>query len=176
DLDYVDLLLIHAPSRSVPIHETIGAMNELQDQGTVNHIGVSNFSPDQCREAMEASSTTILTNQIKYNPFNTQNEQLEFCVERNVILTAHTPLARTRVKKNRTIREIGKKYGKSPHQVTLRWLIQQPMVCAIPKSQQPDHQKQNLDIFDFELDDDDMERMFSEHGGIADTLKSFIGM
>lgn len=69
----IDLLLIHAPSWSVPIEESIGAMNELQERGTVEHIGVSNFSVDQMRQAMTASETPILTNQVEYHPFKAQN-------------------------------------------------------------------------------------------------------
>jgi diketogulonate reductase-like aldo/keto reductase len=163
-LDYVDLLLIHAPNRSVPIEETIEAMNELQADGVVDHIGVSNFSIKQMKDAMSASNTPILTNQVKYHPFHGQQEMLKFCREEDVMLTAYSPLARTRVSRDETLSEIGDRYGKTPAQVALRWQIQQPMVSTIPKAADPDHQRENIDIFDFELSDDEMEAVFGLDG------------
>jgi len=146
-LDTVDLLLIHAPSARVPVAETIGAMNELQRQGVVEHIGVSNFSVGPCREAREASETPILTNQVKYHPFHARGDVLEFCLEEGMMLTAYTPLARGRVDDDATLRTIGRRHGKTPAQVALRWLVQQPLVCTIPKSSDPQHLEENLDVF-----------------------------
>ncbi len=160
DMAFVDLLLIHAPSRSVPIPETIGAMNELQDEGLVDHIGVSNFSVDQCRTAMRASRTPVLTNQVKYHPFHAQDKMLAFCVENDQMLTAYTPLARGRILEDDTLRDIAERRGKTPAQVALRWLIQQPNVAAIPRSQSPDHLRENIKLFDFTLTDDEMKRVF----------------
>lgn len=160
DTEYVDLLLIHAPSRSVPIPETIAAMNELQDRDLVDHIGVSNFSIDQCREARAASTSPILTNQVKYHPFHAQDEMRVFCAENDLMLTAYTPLARTRVSDADVLREIGERHGKTPAQVALRWLIQQPMVSTIPKSADPGHLRENFQVFDFTLTDEEMNRVF----------------
>jgi diketogulonate reductase-like aldo/keto reductase len=88
----IDLLLIHAPSRSVPIEGSIGAMNELQEHGLVDHIGVSNFSVDQIQQAIAASNSPILTNQVEYHPFKSQSEILEFGIENDIILTVYSPL------------------------------------------------------------------------------------
>ena len=158
--DYVDLLLIHAPSDSVPVAETIGAMNDLQEEGTVEHVGVSNFSVEQLREAMEASEKPILTNQVKYHPYHSQDDLLEVCVEEDVLLTAYSPLAKGKVADDETLAEIGDRYGKTPGQVALRWLVQQENVVTIPKAGGRDHQRENLDVFDFELTDEEMERIF----------------
>lgn len=173
-LDYVDLLLIHAPSSTVPIEESIEAMNKLQQEGTVKHIGVSNFSVEQTKDAIEASTTPIITNQLKYNPYKNQNDQLSFCVEEDIMLTAHTPLARTRVSGNETLRKIGERYDKTPAQIALRWLVQQPMVSAIPKSAEPDHQRENLSIHDFELSENEMEEIFNLSGGPINTLRNLL--
>lgn len=108
----VDLLLIHAPSRSVPVDESIRAMNELQGAGQVDHIGVSNFSVAQLQEAIDASETPILTNQVEYHPLKSQSDLLEFYIENDVMLTAYSPVARGRIIGHETLREIGARYGK----------------------------------------------------------------
>ncbi len=147
----IDLLLIHSPSLTTPIEETIEAMNELQETSDIKHIGVSNFSIEQMKKAITSSKTPILTNQIKYNPFRKNEEILKFCQERNIMLTAYSPLAKGHTSKNGLIHEISKKYNKTTHQVTLRWLTQQKNVSAIPRSSNPQHQKENIEIFDFNL-------------------------
>ena len=157
--EYVDLLLIHWPNPSVPIPETIGAMNRLQEDGTVKHIGVSNFSVAQMQEASEASDTPILTNQVEYNPFVSQDAVHTACVERDMFLTAYTPIAKNRVSRDQTMQSIAEKYGKSPAQVTLRWHIQQDHVITIPKSSKRNHLEENFDVFDFELEKDEMQRI-----------------
>lgn len=171
--DYVDLLLIHAPSRSVPISETIGAMDNLVEEGRVRNVGVSNFS---VAEALEASRAGILTNQVEYNPFHGQPELLEFCVENDVVLTAYSPLDVGRVRGNEVLREIGRRYGKAEAQVALRWLVQQPRVVAIPKASSREHQRQNLDVFDFELSGGEMARIFELQGGLVHGLRDVLGI
>ena len=156
DTDYVDLLLIHAPSDKVPVEESLQAMNELQADGEVRHIGVSNFSVEETREAIAASATPILTNQVKYHPFYPQDDMLAFCREADVLLTAYTPLAKGQVFDDERLIEIGNRHGKSPAQVALRWLVQQDGVITIPMSSNPDHLAENLDVFDFALADDEM--------------------
>jgi len=172
----IDLLLIHAPSRSVPIEESIGAMNELQERGTVEHIGVSNFSVEQMQRAIAASDTPILTNQVEYHPFKSQSEILEFCIENGIILTAYSPLGQGRVIGSEVLEGVGEQYGKTEAQVALRWLIQQEMVVAIPKASSKTHIEQNFDVFDFELSDEEMERIFDMQGGLLSRLGSLLGL
>lgn len=176
DTDYVDLLLIHSPSRSVPIEESIGAMNRLQDEGAVEHIGVSNFSVAQLEAAIDASETPILTNQVEYHPFTGRGDLLEFCLDNDVMLTAYSPVARGRVLGNETLEEIGDRYGKTPAQVALRWLVQQEMVAAIPKAANPTHIAENVDVFDFELTAAEMDRIFDLGGGLMARLRSRLGL
>ena len=156
DTAYVDLLLIHAPSERVPVEESLAAMNELQDDGEVRHVGVSNFSVDQTRAAIEESATPVVTNQVEYHPFSPQDDLLAFCQEVDLALTAYTPLARGRVFDDPTIAEIADAHGRTPAQVALRWLVQQDRVVTIPQSSDPAHLAENIDVFDFELTDEEM--------------------
>lgn len=176
DTDTVDLLLIHAPSGTVPVEETIRAMNELQHDDLVDHIGVSNFSVEQTKQAMKASDTPIVTNQVEYNPFHEQPEILEFCITDEIILTAYSPLARGKVTGNETLQRIGEKYDKTEAQVALRWLLQQTGVIAIPKSSSPAHLRENFDIFDFTLSDEEIREIFDLQGGLVNRLRTMIGL
>lgn len=156
--DYVDLLLMHWPNPSVPLGETLGAMTRLQEEGSVGHVGVSNFPPSMVEEA--AQHATLFCNQVEYHPYKAQDELLKQAREMDYLLTAYRPVARGAVLNDQTLLEIGEAYDKSPTQVALRWLIQQDHVAAIPKATSEDHLKSNFDVFDFELSDEEMKRIF----------------
>jgi len=177
-LDVVDLFLIHWPSQSVPIGETIGAMNALQSEGHLRHIGVSNFSVSQLEAAMAASETPILTNQVEYHPFEDRGNLLAFCVEEDVMLTAYSPFDQgvSRVVDNDTLGEIRHRYDKTPAQVALRWLVQQEVVSAIPKATSREHLAANIDVFDFCLTDEEMAQVFDLQGGLVDRVRSALGL
>jgi diketogulonate reductase-like aldo/keto reductase len=157
DTDRVNLLLMHWPSRDVPLEETLGAMRELQEEGSVRHIGVSNFPPSMVQEA--AQHAEIFCNQVEYHPYEAQDELLGQAKEMDYLLTAYRPLSRGGILNDETLREIGETHGKTAAQVTLRWLIQQEKVAAIPKASSEEHLKANFDVFDFELNDEEMERV-----------------
>ncbi len=157
--DRVDLLLMHWPNPSVPLEETLGAMTELQQEGSVKHVGVSNFPPSMVEEA--ARHATVFCNQVEYHPYRAQDELLEQAREMDYLLTAYSPMARGGVLNDTTLKEIGEVYGKTPAQVALRWLIQQEKVAAIPKAASEEHLESNLDVFDFELNDEEMERILA---------------
>ena len=157
--DYVDLLLMHWPNPSVPVGETLGAMVELQEAGSVRHVGVSNFSSQQVEEAAEYA--TVFCNQVQYHPFRDQNELLEQAGAMDYLLTAYSPVAKGRAANDASLQEIGAAHGKTPAQVALRWLVQQDKVAAIPKASSEEHLRANLDIFDFELSDEEMQRIFA---------------
>ena len=175
-LETVDLLLLHAPSRRAPLEETIGAMNDLQADGVVEHIGVSNFSVELLERAIECSETPIVTNQVKYHPYHHQDELLEWCVENDVCLTAYSPLAEGAVPGDDRLAEIGNPYGKSAAQVALCWLLQQPMVAAIPKAATPSHIETNADVFDVELTDDEMDAVGDLGDGRWSRLAGRLGL
>ena len=159
--EYVDLLLIHAPNPAVPIDETIAVMNQLQEEGSVRHIGVSNFSIPQLQAAMDASETPILTNQVLYHPYRDQSALLECCRDNEIMLTAYSPLAEGSIATDETLAEIGATYNKTAAQVALRWLLQQENVSTIPKASSREHLRENIDVFDFELTDAEMDRIFT---------------
>ncbi|WP_049926959.1 aldo/keto reductase [Halopiger goleimassiliensis] len=175
-LTTVDLLLLHAPSDEVPLEETLSAMNELQDEGSVDHVGVSNFPVEALDRARELSDTPIVANQVKYHPYHHQPELLEYCVEHDVCLTAYSPLAEGAVPGDDRLGEIGDRYGKSAAQVALRWLVQQPMVAAIPKAASPAHVETNADVFDFELDPAEMDAVADLGDGRWSALVSKLGL
>jgi diketogulonate reductase-like aldo/keto reductase len=153
DTDYIDLLLIHWPSGEVPLEETTGAMKELQKKGYTRHIGVSNFPPSLLNEALE--HVDIFANEVEYHPYLVR-EYLKKHAEVNDYLTiGYSPLAQNRVIEDTILREIGNNYGKTPAQVALRWLVQQG-IAPIPKASQYEHLEENMEIFDFNLTNDEM--------------------
>lgn len=149
--DYIDLLLIHWWNPSADMETAFAAMDQLVAEGKVRHVGVSNFSVSQTERAMRTGDAPILTNQIEYHPYWDNNEIVEFCRNNDITITAYSPLAEGRVVDDERLQSIGDKYGKSPAQVALRWLIQQENVVTIPKTVTPTHKRDNRDIFDFEL-------------------------
>jgi 2,5-diketo-D-gluconate reductase B len=158
DTDYVDLLLMHWPNPDVPLSETLGAFRELQTEGSIRHVGVSNFSPALVEEA--SGHATIFANQVEYHPFQDQSALVEQAKTMDYMLTAYSPLDRGDVQGNDVLREIADRHGKSEAQVALRWLVQQ-RVSAIPKASSAEHRRANFDIFDFALREDEMQTIFA---------------
>lgn len=157
-VEYLDLFMIHWPG-PVPLGETLGAMRELQEAGKIKHIGVSNFSPSLVEEASEHAD--IFANQVPYSPYDDQSELLEQARDMDYLLTAYSPIAKGRVANDPTLKEIGENHGKTPVQVTLRWLVQQDKVCAIPKASSEERLRANLAVSDFELSEEEMARIFA---------------
>lgn len=162
--EHVDLLLIHWPSPEVVLAETLAAMTELQEEGKASHLGVANFPPRLVHEALELAP--IICNQVEYHPYLGQPELLALARERDLMLTAYSPLARGKVLRDPVLREIGEAHGRSPGQVVLRWLLDQPHVAAIPKASSHEHRAANLEAFDFELSDDDRGRIAGLERGL----------
>ena len=160
---YCDLLLIHWPSETVPLVNTLEAMKVLKADGKINAIGVSNFPPALLKKAMNIAN--VMCNQVEYHPFLNQDELLEIASENNLMITAYSPLAKGEVMEDPTLRKIGEKYDKNPVQITLRWLIQQENVVAIPKAADPEHRERNFNIFDFELSSTEMDQIFKLEKG-----------
>jgi len=149
--EYVDLLLVHWPNDQVPLAETLGAMVKAQEGGRVRHLGVANFPGALLREALDLAP--IVCDQIEYHPYLGQPALLALARERDVLVTAYSPLAQGAVLRDRVIREIAGAHDRTPAQVVLRWLLDQPQVAAIPKAASSEHRAANLDVFGFELTD-----------------------
>jgi len=160
--DYADLLLIHWPSKDVPLEETLEAMMELQEHGKARHIGVSNFTVPLLEKAVKIAP--IVCNQVEHHPYLDQSPVLDFVRGHGMFLTSYCPIAKGKVIEDETLREIGEKYNKSPVQVAIRWLVQLEKVVAIPKASSPEHRQQNFDIFDFSLNEEEMGRISGLQG------------
>lgn len=156
-LDYVDLYLIHWPGKDTFI-DTWRALEKLYRDGRVRAIGVSNFKPHHLQTLMEHSEEKPVINQVELHPYFQQKDLREFCKQHDIVVEAWSPLGRGQVLDDPVLAEIGKKYGKTPAQVTLRWHLQNDIVI-IPKSVTPSRIKENADIFDFELTAEDMEQI-----------------
>lgn len=153
--DYVDLLLLHWPNEDADMELTFKALNDAHRQGLAKHIGVSNFTKAWLGDALKAIEAPIANNQIELHPFLDQSTLIKDCKAKDVVITAYSPLARGKVLEDETIAGIARKHGKSAAQVSLRWLNQNGIV-AIPKGSSAKHIKDNMDIFDFELDKNEM--------------------
>lgn len=158
-VDYVDLLLVHWPFPETPVAKLVEGVMKAQEAGKAKLIGISNFNVSQIEEAIKVSGGKVCNDQVEYHPYLNQNAVLNTVRKNNMFLTAYSPIARGKAIKDAALKEIGMKYGKTAGQVTLRWLVQQNNVAAIPKSATPENIKSNLDIFDFELSDEDMKKI-----------------
>ncbi|MCK7605409.1 aldo/keto reductase [Geobacillus stearothermophilus] len=155
--DYVDLYLVHWPVKG-KYKETYKALEKLYKDGYVRAIGVSNFQIHHLQDVLADCEIKPMVNQVEYHPRLTQKELQAFCRENGIQLEAWSPLMRGEILTEPTIVEIGKKYGKTPAQVVLRWDLQHGVV-TIPKSVTPARIKENADIFDFSLTDEEMKQI-----------------
>ncbi len=158
-LPFVDLLLLHWPNPSVPLKETMGALDEARELGRARHVGVSNFTTRLIDEALGCARSPLVTDQVEYHPFLGQKAVIEKLRGHGMALTAYCPLARGRVFGNATLETIAGRHGKTVGQVALRWLVQQPGVIAIPRSSKPEHARSNFEIFDFDLTPTEMQQI-----------------
>ncbi|SIT87997.1 aldo/keto reductase [Pontibacter indicus] len=156
--DYVDLLLIHWPNRNVPVAEYMDQLMEAQRKGYTRFIGVSNHTTALLNEVL-ATRADIITNQVEYHPLINQTKLHTYLREKGISLTAYSPIAQGKVLGNPVLKAIGEKYGKSEVQVSLRWLVQQEAVLAIPRTSKAERLQDNLNIFDFELSAEDVSRI-----------------
>ncbi|WP_247003387.1 aldo/keto reductase [Halosolutus gelatinilyticus] len=156
--DYLDLYLIHWPNPAISLRETLDAMATLHEEGQVRNVGVSNFSAYQLSAAHHVSDVPIAVNQIEFHPWFQRPELVEYCRETDTAIEAAAPLARTEIFADETVRELADAYEKTPAQIVLRWAVERDVV-VLPKSSSPEHVRENLDLFDWELDADDRRRL-----------------
>jgi 2,5-diketo-D-gluconate reductase B len=156
-VDKLDLLLLHWPNPDVPLEETVEALDSVREDGLTRHIGVSNFPAGLLRQALETAP--VACNQVEYHPFLDQSSLLELARDKQVLITAYSPLAHGRVPEDPTLRRIGESHGKTAGQVALRWLLDQPGVSPIPKASSHERRQENFDVFDFSLTDEDHEEI-----------------
>lgn len=158
-LDVVDLLLIHwPPTDGTSIEEAIGALNDAKAQGMARHIGISNFPVAYIERAVSASEHPLACNQCEYHPMLDQDVVLAACREHGMTFTSYCPLGRGgEIFSSPAVSDAAAAHGRTPAQIVLRWHVQQQSVAAIPRSSNPDHVAANFQIWDFELDDAQMQ-------------------
>jgi 2,5-diketo-D-gluconate reductase B len=149
-LPFVDLLLIHWPSKEVPLALTVGALCKAKRDGKTKHIGVSNFTTALLDEAWKVTTEPLVCNQIECHPFINQDKVIAASQARGMAVVAYVPIARGKIPGDEALGRIGKAHGKSAAQVSLRYLVECGMV-PIPRSTNREHLKENLDVFDFKL-------------------------
>lgn len=152
ETNYIDLYQVHWPNPRIPINETMKAMEHLVAEGKIRHIGVSNFSVRQTREAQQAlSKSSLASNQVEYSLLDRSIEPdlLPYAEKENITIIAYTPIAKGRIaeggrgKRWQILDQITSKYGKTRTQVALNWLIAKKPVVAIPKAGSLDHVREN---------------------------------
>lgn len=157
--DYLDLYLIHWPNGELSV-ETWMAMEELYNKGKIRAIGVSNFWIHHLEYFLPKINIIPAVNQVEFHPYLTQSRLLEFCRERGIQVEAWSPVMQGQVLKIPRIKEIAKKYGKTPAQVVLRWDLQKGVI-TIPRSGKKKEIVENADIFDFHLEEEDIQAIDS---------------
>src|SRR4051794_8588228 len=155
--DYLDLLLLHWPDDSVPLERTLGALVQLREAGKIRNLGVSNFPAGLLAQALEHAP--VFCDQVEYHPFLGQDRLLGLARERDVLVTAYSPLAHGRVPHDETLTKIGEAHGKTAGQVALRWLLDQPSVSPIPKASSHERRGEKFEGFGFSLVDDQKARI-----------------
>ena len=151
----VDLLLLHWPNAHVPLSETLGALAHAKELGLARHIGVSNFTVALIEEAVALCPQPLVCDQVEYHPYLDQTKVREACAQAGMALVAYSPIAKGNVKSDAVLTRIGAAHQKSAAQVCLRWLVQQNVV-AIPRSSKIERLSENIEIFDFALDEAEM--------------------
>jgi len=156
DLEYVDLYLIHWPVKG-KYKDTWRALERLYKDGIVRAIGVSNFHIHHLKDIMADSEIVPMVDQVEFHPLLSHKELRSFCKANGIQFEAWSPLMQGNLNSD-ILKELGRKYGKSPAQIVLRWDLQHEVV-TIPKSVHEHRIIENAGIFDFELSKDDMERI-----------------
>jgi 2,5-diketo-D-gluconate reductase B len=154
-LDYVDLYMVHWPSKGMDIATVMETLTALREEGRARAIGVCNFNLPMMRKAVDEISAPVAALQVEYHPFLDQSAMLSYLREHKIPLTAYAPLAQGRAAEDETLKRVGDKHGFSAAQVAIAWLLDQDSVVAIPKAQRPESQQSNLDALKISLDDED---------------------
>lgn len=154
-LAYVDLMLIHRPPEKGAGEALWEGLIQAKDDGLTRDIGVSNYPIPLIQKLIDFSSEVPVVNQIEWSPFGHSDEMLTYCTGNGIVIQAYSPLTRTTRLDDLTLGRIATNYGKSPAQILIRWNIQLGTV-PIPKANQKPHLNEDIDVFDFELSENDM--------------------
>lgn len=158
--DYIDLLLLHWPSTAVPLEDQLGQLNALVHAGKVLSIGVSNFNRALLQRAVELSDIPLATNQFEYHPYLNQERLIIATQQAGAAVTAYCAMAVGEVFSDPVLQRIARRYNRSISQIVLRWLLQQNGVVVLSRTEREERLKENLNIFDFSLEEVDMSAIF----------------
>jgi 2,5-diketo-D-gluconate reductase A len=163
-LEYADLMLIHRPPRTGAGERLWEGLIRAREEGLTRDIGVSNYSAGLIDRLAEATGEMPAVNQIEWSPFGHSPEVLEHANAAQIVIQAYSPLTRTKRLGDPQLNDIAESHGKTPAQILLRWNLQLGVV-PIPKANSHDHMNENIEIFDFELPESDVERLdaLNEH-------------
>jgi diketogulonate reductase-like aldo/keto reductase len=168
ETDYIDLYQVHWPNPSIPIAETMKAMEHLAAEGKIRHIGVSNFSVRQTKEAQEAlSKSSLASNQVEYSLLDRSIETglLPYAEREHITIIAYSPIAKGEILQSRrgqrwqTLDEIASKHNKTRAQVALNWLISKKPVVAIPKAASLNHVRENAGAAGWQMSKKDHDKL-----------------
>jgi 2,5-diketo-D-gluconate reductase A len=157
-MDYADLVLIHRPPSAGAGEWIWKGLIQAKRAGLAREIGVSNYTTDQMDAFTDATGERPVVNQIEWSPFGHSREMLEYCRERGILIQAYSPLTRGQRLEDPTLTDVGGKHGKTPAQVLIRWNIQLG-TNPVPKASTQEHLRENIAVFDFELSEEEMERL-----------------
>lgn len=158
ELEYVDLMLVHRPPPSGAGEKLWEGLIRAKEEELIIDIGVSNYSADLIDKLIDISGKTPTVNQIEWSPFGYSNDMKKYCDEKKILIQAYSPLTRTKRLDEPALRQVADKYKKSPAQILIRWNLQQGTI-PIPKAEHKNHIDQNLDVFNFEITDEDMDTL-----------------
>ena len=164
-VDYIDLYLMHWPSQSYEMNlETYHALEEMVNEGYIRSIGVSNFQIHHLEHLLPYVKIKPVMNQIELHPGLSQNGVLKYCKENDILVTSYGPFMKGEALKMPLINELASKYHKTPAQICVRYLVDRGIV-AIPKSVHEARIKENFDVFDFALTEDDVNQIINLNQG-----------
>ncbi len=173
DMDYLDLYLIHWPN-PIAFRDnwqeanagTWKAFEELYEAKRIRAIGISNFHPHHIQELMKTATIPPMVNQIRLCPGDTQDEVVDYCRSQNILLEAYSPFGVGKIFEVPEMKALAEKYGKTIAQIAIRWSLQRGYL-PLPKSVTPSRIKENVDVFDFELEESDVELIANLKGCVG---------
>lgn len=154
-LEYADLILIHRPPSYSADEDLWQGLIKAKEQGLTRDIGVSNYSVGEIDRLIRSSGVVPAVNQIEWTPFGHDQRMLDYCLDKDIVIQAYSPLTREKKVHDKRLCQLAEHYDKSPEQILLRWSIQLGTV-PLPKSDNLAHLRENLDVFDFQISEDDM--------------------
>jgi diketogulonate reductase-like aldo/keto reductase len=157
-LRYVDLILIHRPPPVGAGEELWRGLIRAREEGITRDIGVSNYRTEQIDDLIESSEEPPVVNQIEWSPFGHSEAMYSYCQSSGIIIQAYSPLTRETHLQSKVLNAIAQEHGKTPEQILIRWNIERGVV-PLPKANDLDHQKENVDVFDFFLSQGDIDAL-----------------